>query len=52
MLSSYTLSKNIDHAGESETDRLDADQPVNDLEFDWGFSNADRRHRFVTSFLW
>jgi hypothetical protein len=51
ILSSYTLSKNMDHAGENKQTGVTQTNPF-DLEFDWGPSNADRRHRFVTSFLW
>jgi hypothetical protein len=51
VLSSYTLSKNLDHAGENKQTGTTQTNPY-DLDFDWGFSNADRRHRFVTSFLW
>jgi hypothetical protein len=51
VLSSYTLSKNLDHAGENKQTGATQTNPF-DLEFDWGFANADRRHRFVTSFLW
>jgi hypothetical protein len=51
VLSNYTLSKNLDHAGENKQTGATQTNPF-DLEFDWGFANADRRHRFVTSFLW
>lgn len=51
ILSSYTLSKNMDHAGEAKQTGVTQTNPF-DLEFDWGPSNADRRHRFVTSFLY
>ena len=51
VLSSYTLSKNLDHASEAKQTGTSQTNPF-DLEFDWGFSNADRRHRWVTSFLW
>jgi hypothetical protein len=51
VLSSYTLSKNMDHAGEAKQTGVTQTNPY-DLEFDWGPSNADRRHRFVSSFLW
>ena len=51
VLSSYTLSTNKDHAGEAKQTGTTQTNP-SDLEFDWGYSNADRRHRFVTSFLW
>ena len=51
VLSSYTLSSNKDHAGEAKQTGATQTNPY-DLEFDWGYSNADRRHRWVTSFLW
>jgi hypothetical protein len=51
VLSSYTLSTNKDHAGEAKQTGVTQTNPY-DLEFDWGYSNADRRHRWVTSFLW
>jgi hypothetical protein len=51
VLTSYTLSTNKDHAGEAKQTGTTQTNP-SDLEFDWGYSNADRRHRFVTSFLW
>ena len=51
ILSSYTLSKNMDHAGENKQTGVTQTNPF-DLEFDWGPSNADRRHRVVSSFLW
>ncbi len=51
VLTSYTLSTNKDHAGENKQTGTTQTNPY-DLEFDWGYSNADRRHRFVTSFLW
>src|SRR2546426_12221665 len=51
VLSSYTLSKNLDHASEAKQTGATQTNP-SDLEFDWGYSNADRRHRWVTSFLW
>jgi hypothetical protein len=51
VLSSYTLSKNLDHASEAKQTGATQTNPL-DLEFDWGYANADRRHRWVTSFLW
>jgi hypothetical protein len=51
VLSNYTLSTNKDHAGEGKQTGVTQTNPY-DLEFDWGYSNADRRHRWVTSFLW
>jgi hypothetical protein len=41
----------MDHAGEAKQTGVTQTNPF-DLEFDWGPSNADRRHRFVSSFLW
>lgn len=51
VLSSYTLSKTLDHASEAKQTGTTQTNPF-DLEFDWGYANSDRRHRFVTSFLW
>jgi hypothetical protein len=51
VLSSYTLSKNLDHAGEAKQTGTSQTNPF-DLDFDWSYANADRRHRWVTSFLW
>ena len=51
VLTSYTLSKNMDHAGEGKQTGVTQTNPF-DLEFDWGPSNADRRHRLVASALW
>jgi hypothetical protein len=51
VLSSYTLSKTMDHAGENKQTGATQTNP-NDLDFDWGYANSDRRHRWVTSFLW
>jgi hypothetical protein len=51
VLSSYTLSKNLDHASENKQTGSTQTNPF-DLEFDWGYANADRRHRWVTSALW
>ena len=51
ILSSYTLSMNKDHAGEAKQTGVTQTNPY-DLEFDWGYSNADRLHRWVTSALW
>lgn len=51
VLSSYTLSNNRDHAGEAKQTGVTQTNPY-DLEFDWGYTNADRRHRWVTSALW
>jgi hypothetical protein len=51
VLSSYTLSKTLDHASEAKQTGTSQTNPF-DLEFDWGYANSDRRHRWVTSFLW
>ena len=51
VLSSYTLSKTTDHAGENKQTGATQTNPY-DLDFDWGYANSDRRHRWVTSFLW
>jgi hypothetical protein len=51
VMTSYTLSKNLDHAGEAKQTGVTQTNPF-DLEFDWGLSNADRRHRLVSSFIW
>lgn len=51
VLSSYTLSKNLDHASEAKQTGASQTNPF-DLEFDWGYANADRRHRSATSVLW
>ena len=51
VLSSYTLSKTLDHAGEAKQTGTTQTNPF-DLDFDWGYANSDRRHRWVTSFLW
>jgi Carboxypeptidase regulatory-like domain/TonB-dependent Receptor Plug Domain len=51
VLSNYTLSKTMDHASENKQTGVTQTNPF-DLDFDWGPANSDRRHRFVTSFLW
>jgi hypothetical protein len=51
VLSSYTLSRTLDHASEAKQTGTTQTNPF-DLEFDWGYANSDRRHRWVTSFLW
>ena len=51
VLSSYTLSKTEDHAGENKQTGATQTNPY-DLDFDWSYANSDRRHRWVTSFLW
>jgi hypothetical protein len=51
VLSSYTLSKTLDHASEAKQTGTTQTNPF-DLEYDWGYANSDRRHRLVTSFLW
>jgi hypothetical protein len=51
VLSSYTLSKTLDHASEAKQTGTTQTNPF-DLDFDWGYANSDRRHRLVTSFLW
>jgi hypothetical protein len=51
VLSSYTLSKTMDHSSENKQTGAVQTNPF-DLEFDWGPANFDRRHRWVTSFLY
>ncbi len=51
VLSSYTLSKTLDHASENKQTGASQTNPF-DLEFDWGPANSDRRHRWITSLLW
>lgn len=47
----YTLSKTMDNSSEAKQTGATVTNPA-DVEFDWGPSNADRRHRFVASFLY
>jgi hypothetical protein len=51
VLSSYTLSKTLDHSSENKQTGATQTNPF-DLDFDWGLANSDRRHRWVTSWLW
>ena len=51
ILSSYTLSKTLDHSSENKQTGATQTNPF-DLDFDWGLANSDRRHRWVTSWLW
>jgi len=51
VLSSYTLSKTLDHSSENKQTGAVQTNPF-DLEFDWGPANFDRRHRWVTSLLY
>jgi hypothetical protein len=51
VLSSYTLSKTLDHSSENKQTGAVQTNPF-DLEFDWGPANFDRRHRWVTSILY
>jgi hypothetical protein len=51
VLSSYTLSKTLDHSSENKQTGAVQTNPF-DLEFDWGPANFDRRHRWVTSVLY
>ncbi len=51
ILSSYTLSKTLDHSSENKQTGATQTNPF-DLGFDWGPANSDRRHRWVTSALW
>jgi hypothetical protein len=51
VLSSYTLSKAMDHSSENKQTGAVQTNPF-DLEFDWGPANFDRRHRWVTSLLY
>jgi hypothetical protein len=51
VLSNYTFSKAMDHSSENKQTGAVQTNPF-DLEFDWGPANFDRRHRWVTSFLY
>ncbi len=51
VLSTYSLSKSMDHSSENKQNGQTVTNPY-DIEFDWGPANFDRRHRFVTSWLW
>ena len=51
ILSSYTLSKTLDHSSENKQTGATQTNPF-DLDFDWGLGNSDRRHRWVTSWVW
>jgi hypothetical protein len=51
ILSSYTLSKTLDHTSENKQTGATQTNPF-DLDFDWGPATSDRRHRWVTSALW
>ncbi|MPY90255.1 MAG: TonB-dependent receptor plug domain-containing protein [Luteitalea sp.] len=51
VLASYTLSKSLDDSSENKQTGATATNPF-DPHFDWGPANFDRRHRFVTSWLW
>ena len=48
---SYTFSKTFDNSSENKQTGATVTNPA-DIEFDWGPSNADRRHRFVASWLY
>jgi len=51
ILSSYTLSKTLDHSSENKQTGAVQTNPF-DLEYDWGPANFDRRHRWVSSVLY
>lgn len=51
ILNSYTWSKSLDDTSENKQTGQTATNPF-DPDFDWGPSNFDRRHRFVSSWLW
>lgn len=51
VLASYTLSKALDDSSENKQTGASATNPF-DVDFDWGPTNADRRHRFVASWLY
>jgi hypothetical protein len=51
LLSSYTLSKTLDHSSENKQTGAVQTNPF-DLEYDWGPANFDRRHRWVSSLLY
>jgi hypothetical protein len=51
ILSSYTLSKTLDHSSDNKQTGANQTNP-SDIDFDWGPANSDRRHRWVTSWLW
>ena len=51
VLASYTLSKSQDHSSENKQTGVVQTNPY-DLEFDWGLSNFDHRHRFTASALY
>jgi hypothetical protein len=47
----YTFSKTFDNSSENKQTGATVTNPA-DIEFDWGPSNSDRRHRFVASWLY
>lgn len=51
VLATYSLSKSMDHSSENKQNGATVTNPA-DIDYDWGPANFDRRHRFVTSWLW
>lgn len=51
VLANYTLSKSMDHSSENKQTGIVQINPY-DIDFDWGLSNFDHRHRFTTSALY
>jgi outer membrane receptor protein involved in Fe transport len=51
VLATYSLSKALDNSSENKQNGQSVTNPA-DIMFDWGPANFDRRHRFVTSWLW
>jgi outer membrane receptor protein involved in Fe transport len=51
MLANYTLARSLDDTSENKQNGATASNPF-DPFYDWGYSNFDRRHVFVTSLLY